>query len=320
MNISIILDFDFVCWILSKKSQTMKYESLVFQKRRQWSVPLHVEKRMVRFQLTAYLWLSSWFVAFSVFPLASISPGPVSFLESFRLRRSYMPASASSERAVAVETEPRPTANGAVPLRRGGASGPVQTYLPVMECVGKSMTSAISMESLNSVSTDSTSNSNSVRTLFVSGLPMDAKPRELYLLFRAYRGYESSLLKMTAKGGKPTSPVGFVTFVTRQDADEARKQLQGVRFDPDCAQVCLFPKIFTRYLQKYNFWWLFIDLFVTLKIPHLKFFRSRASFPASNPHFSGVFDFKILLFKYIYKKVLCALRKLLNDFFNVTKS
>jgi hypothetical protein len=25
-----------------------------------------------------------------------------------------------------------------------------------------------------------------VRTLFVSGLPMDAKPRELYLLFRAY--------------------------------------------------------------------------------------------------------------------------------------
>ena len=25
-----------------------------------------------------------------------------------------------------------------------------------------------------------------VRTLFVSGLPMDTKPRELYLLFRAY--------------------------------------------------------------------------------------------------------------------------------------
>lgn len=26
-----------------------------------------------------------------------------------------------------------------------------------------------------------------VRTLFVSGLPMDAKPRELYLLFRGYK-------------------------------------------------------------------------------------------------------------------------------------
>ncbi|CAJ0593928.1 unnamed protein product [Cylicocyclus nassatus] len=79
---------------------------------------------------------------------------------------------------------------------------------------GGKLSSAISMESLNSVSTESCSQ---VRTLFVSGLPMDAKPRELYLLFRAYRGYESSLLKMTAKNGKPTSP--------------------GVRFDPDCAQV-----------------------------------------------------------------------------------
>ncbi|KAK5983253.1 RRM domain-containing protein [Trichostrongylus colubriformis] len=99
---------------------------------------------------------------------------------------------------------------------------------------GGKLASAISMESLNSVSTESCPQ---VRTLFVSGLPMDAKPRELYLLFRAYRGYESSLLKMTAKNGKPTSPVGFVTFQTSKDADEARKALQGVRFDPDCAQV-----------------------------------------------------------------------------------
>ncbi|WKX91537.1 hypothetical protein Q1695_009957 [Nippostrongylus brasiliensis] len=99
---------------------------------------------------------------------------------------------------------------------------------------GKALVSAVSMESLNSVSTESCSQ---VRTLFVSGLPMDAKPRELYLLFRSYRGYESSLLKMTAKNGKPTSPVGFVTFQTSKDADEARKALQGVRFDPDCAQV-----------------------------------------------------------------------------------
>ncbi|KAK6057001.1 hypothetical protein COOONC_05486 [Cooperia oncophora] len=99
---------------------------------------------------------------------------------------------------------------------------------------GGKLAPAISMESLNSVSTDSCPQ---VRTLFVSGLPMDAKPRELYLLFRAYRGYESSLLKMTAKNGKPTSPVGFVTFQTSKDAEEARKALQGVRFDPDCAQV-----------------------------------------------------------------------------------
>ena len=44
-----------------------------------------------------------------------------------------------------------------------------------------------------------------MRTLFVSGLPMDAKPRELYLLFRAYDGYENSQLKVTSKNGKTTS-------------------------------------------------------------------------------------------------------------------
>nr|5BJR_A Chain A, Mec-8 protein [Caenorhabditis elegans]5BJR_B Chain B, Mec-8 protein [Caenorhabditis elegans]5TKZ_A Chain A, Mec-8 protein [Caenorhabditis elegans]5TKZ_B Chain B, Mec-8 protein [Caenorhabditis elegans] len=76
-----------------------------------------------------------------------------------------------------------------------------------------------------------------VRTLFVSGLPMDAKPRELYLLFRGARGYEGALLKMTSKNGKPTSPVGFVTFLSQQDAQDARKMLQGVRFDPEAAQV-----------------------------------------------------------------------------------
>ncbi|CAF0898447.1 unnamed protein product [Didymodactylos carnosus] len=72
-----------------------------------------------------------------------------------------------------------------------------------------------------------------VRTLFVSGLPMDAKPRELYLLFRAYKGYEGSLLKVTNKNGKNLSPVGFVTFATRADAEAAKQELTGVRFDPD---------------------------------------------------------------------------------------
>lgn len=49
-----------------------------------------------------------------------------------------------------------------------------------------------------------------MRTLFVSGLPMDAKPRELYLLFRAYDGYENSQLKVTSKNGKTTSVNTFL--------------------------------------------------------------------------------------------------------------
>lgn len=75
-----------------------------------------------------------------------------------------------------------------------------------------------------------------VRTLFVSGLPIDVKPREIYLLFRGFKGYEGSLLKLTDKQGKP-SPVAFVTFESREEAEEAKASLQGVRFDPDVSQT-----------------------------------------------------------------------------------
>ncbi|XP_067136177.1 protein couch potato-like isoform X2 [Centruroides vittatus] len=95
-----------------------------------------------------------------------------------------------------------------------------------------SMTLSQSMDSVN------TATEEEVRTLFVSGLPMDAKPRELYLLFRAYKGYEGSLLKVTSKNGKTSSPVGFVTFTTRASAEAAKQDLQqGVRFDPDLPQT-----------------------------------------------------------------------------------
>ncbi|KAG7283753.1 hypothetical protein CRUP_034377, partial [Coryphaenoides rupestris] len=67
-----------------------------------------------------------------------------------------------------------------------------------------------------------------VRTLFVSGLPVDVKPRELYLLFRPFKGYEGSLIKLTSK-----QPVGFVTFDSRSGAEAAKNALNGVRFDPE---------------------------------------------------------------------------------------
>ncbi|CAH1788754.1 unnamed protein product [Owenia fusiformis] len=93
------------------------------------------------------------------------------------------------------------------------------------------MSLSTSMDSVNTVPDEE------VRTLFVSGLPMDAKPRELYLLFRGYKGYEGSLLKVTNKNGKNTSPVGFVTFSSRVSAETAKQDLQGVRFDPDLPQT-----------------------------------------------------------------------------------
>ncbi|KAG8144997.1 hypothetical protein E2320_013380, partial [Naja naja] len=73
---------------------------------------------------------------------------------------------------------------------------------------------------------------NLVRTLFVSGLPVDIKPRELYLLFRPFKGYEGSLIKLTSK-----QPVGFVTFDSRSGAEAAKNALNGIRFDPENPQT-----------------------------------------------------------------------------------
>lgn len=76
-----------------------------------------------------------------------------------------------------------------------------------------------------------------IRTLFVSGLPLDVKPRELYLLFRSFKDYEQSLLKLTGKPGRPPMPVAFVTFENRAGAEEAKAALQGQKFDPDLPQT-----------------------------------------------------------------------------------
>ncbi|KAM9422802.1 RNA-binding protein, mRNA-processing factor 2a-like isoform 1-T1 [Salvelinus alpinus] len=102
--------------------------------------------------------------------------------------------------------------------------------------------------SITSLKSDSETNNVSieeeVRTLFVSGLPVDIKPRELYLLFRPFKGYEGSLIKLTSKQGPFVSvfsplfqPVGFVTFDNRTGAEAAKNALNGIRFDPECPQT-----------------------------------------------------------------------------------
>ncbi|CAB4034264.1 RNA-binding with multiple splicing-like isoform X2, partial [Paramuricea clavata] len=92
------------------------------------------------------------------------------------------------------------------------------------------------MEDQNSVDPNNNGESDEVRTLFVSGLPANVRSREIYLLFRAYKGYEGFQLKLTDKQGKP-SPVAFVTFLEREDAEDCKNDLQGVRFDPEVSQA-----------------------------------------------------------------------------------
>uniref|UniRef100_A0A8C3TIN8 RNA binding protein, mRNA processing factor n=1 Tax=Chelydra serpentina TaxID=8475 RepID=A0A8C3TIN8_CHESE len=70
-------------------------------------------------------------------------------------------------------------------------------------------------------------NYSPVRTLFVSGLPLDIKPRELYLLFRPFKVLFVCL----------TGPVGFVSFDSRSEAEAAKNALNGIRFDPEIPQT-----------------------------------------------------------------------------------
>lgn len=72
-----------------------------------------------------------------------------------------------------------------------------------------------------------------VRTLFVSGLPLDTKSREVYLLFMGFKGFEGSILKQAMKDGVEINPVAFVRFEKREQAELAKLELNGIRFDPN---------------------------------------------------------------------------------------
>ncbi|XP_065187616.1 U1 small nuclear ribonucleoprotein A-like [Sycon ciliatum] len=85
--------------------------------------------------------------------------------------------------------------------------------------------------------TASAAEDEEVRTLFVSGLPLDVKPRELHLLFRSFQGFKGASLKFTGKPTKSPTPVAFVAFDSRQNAEVAKDELQNVRFDPDFSQT-----------------------------------------------------------------------------------
>lgn len=60
-----------------------------------------------------------------------------------------------------------------------------------------------------------------VRTIFISGLPEDAKERELQNLLRWLPGYEASQVNF-----KGEHPMGFALFATAQHALAAKDALQ----------------------------------------------------------------------------------------------
>eukprot|EP00906_Rhabdomonas_costata_P026135 RCo037257 len=64
-----------------------------------------------------------------------------------------------------------------------------------------------------------------IRTLYITGFPLDVKERELDLLFRKCPGYEGSSLRLTPR------PVAFASFVDQASALAAMQDVQGVVFD-----------------------------------------------------------------------------------------
>ncbi|XP_021715724.1 uncharacterized protein LOC110683639 [Chenopodium quinoa] len=73
-----------------------------------------------------------------------------------------------------------------------------------------------------------------INTLFVSGLPDDVMPREIYNLFRRRPGFDSCQLKFTGRGNQV---VAFVTFYNHQSAVLALQALDGIKFDPQAGSV-----------------------------------------------------------------------------------
>ncbi|XP_062229631.1 uncharacterized protein LOC133927266 [Phragmites australis] len=66
-----------------------------------------------------------------------------------------------------------------------------------------------------------------LRTLFIAGLPSDAKPREVYNLFRDFPGYVSSHLR----SGKSSQAYAFAVFADQPSALAAMTATNGMIFD-----------------------------------------------------------------------------------------
>lgn len=74
--------------------------------------------------------------------------------------------------------------------------------------------------------------SDELRTIFISGLPLDVKERELQNSLRWLPGYEASQVNF-----KGELPMGFALFTTPQHAIAAKDALQGMVFDAESKSV-----------------------------------------------------------------------------------
>eukprot|EP00871_Galdieria_phlegrea_P005870 jgi/Galph1/770/GphlegSOOS_G5467.1 len=85
-------------------------------------------------------------------------------------------------------------------------------------------------EDSTQATTASQETEDTVRTLFITGFPADILEREVHNLFRfRYPLYDGCIIKASSKRKEP---VVFAVFRTREEAEEALKDFDGVVFDP----------------------------------------------------------------------------------------
>ncbi|XP_060695149.1 low choriolytic enzyme-like [Hemiscyllium ocellatum] len=91
---------------------------------------------------------------------------------------------------------------------------------------------------MSTTSEEANNSEEEVGTLFFSGLPTDIEPSELYLVFRSFKGYEGSVIKLASQ-----QLVGCVTFNSRAGADATMKNAAFTQ--PVAAalhsQMCWYP-------------------------------------------------------------------------------
>eukprot|EP00262_Sarcandra_glabra_P004354 TRINITY_DN1529_c0_g1_i1.p1 TRINITY_DN1529_c0_g1~~TRINITY_DN1529_c0_g1_i1.p1 ORF type:complete len:313 (-),score=45.57 TRINITY_DN1529_c0_g1_i1:808-1746(-) len=90
----------------------------------------------------------------------------------------------------------------------------------------------ITVENPTLTATTTTTSTDEVRTIFISGLPLDVKERELQNLLRWLPGYEASQVNF-----KGEQPMGFALFSTAQLAMAARDAVQDMVFDAESKAV-----------------------------------------------------------------------------------
>jgi len=73
-----------------------------------------------------------------------------------------------------------------------------------------------------------TAAADEVRTIFITGLPLDVKERELHNLLRWLPGFEASQVNF-----KGDQPMGFALFATAHQAVAAKAALQDLVFDAE---------------------------------------------------------------------------------------